>query len=127
MKGEMRNNIFEDIANKLVIELKEVNIEAYIWHVATTGSVYIRFNDNRIGSVRLGNHDGREKLKYKFNIRNDMGLKSGKWIKDEDKWRYYIPCEKWKELIPILQKRSEEVKQWEESKFSYTIPNFKRK
>lgn len=62
---------FEEIAKELIKELDLIGVKSYIWHCATTGSVYVRFEDNRIGSVRLGDHNGKDKLKYKFNIRSD--------------------------------------------------------
>jgi hypothetical protein len=119
--------LFLDIANKLIEELAKHDIKAYIWHAATTGSVYIRFEDCRVGSVRLGNHDGREKLKYKFNIRNDIGSRHKTWIKDNGIWRYFVLAHKWKEIIPVLIQRYQEVQKWEKTKFNYTIPYFKQK
>ena len=116
----------EALANKVISELNSLGIECYLWHKATTGSVYIRFKDVRMGSIRIGDHPGRDKLKYKFNLRNDMGLSVGKWIKNGDNWRYYAPFEKWKELIPVLQKRFQDVQTWGPSKYQYTIPSFKK-
>lgn len=117
---------FKDIANKLVDELKKSGVECYIWHLATTGSVYIRFKDSRMCSVRIGNHDGREHLKYKFNLRDDISPEHPKWIKDDGIWRFYLPLNKWKELIPELVKRQEQVKTWKDSKYQYKIPFFKK-
>ena len=39
----------EDIANCVIDVLTERGVGCYIWRKATTGSVYIRFDDNRIG------------------------------------------------------------------------------
>ena len=119
--------MFEDIAKRLITELAAKGINAYIWHSATTGSVYIRFEDVRIGSVRLGDHNGREKLKYKFNIRNDIGRKHKTWVKDDGVWRYYVLAHNWKQIIPVLVDRANEVKKWDKPKFQYTIPYFKQK
>lgn len=44
------NNQLINIANKLVSELNDLGIGSYVWHAATTGSVYIRFDDNRMGT-----------------------------------------------------------------------------
>lgn len=116
---------FTDIANKIIKNLQVHNIKCYIWHEATTGSVYLRFEDNRMCSIRIGNHSGRDHLKYKYNLRSDIPIKQKRWVKDSGVWRCYIPLNQWKELIPILIERSEQIKTWEESKFSYTIPKFK--
>ena len=119
----MTKNIVEKtIAENVVKMLNSLNIQCYIWHLATTGSVYIRFDDVRMGSIRIGDHPGREKLKYKWNIRLDK-VKEG-WRKD-DTWRYYVRHNNWKNIIPFIQKRAEEVKQWKEAKYTYTKPAFK--
>ena len=75
-------------------------------------------------SIRVGDHDGREKLKYKFNGRSDS-VRQG-WVKDKDTWRYYIHITRWKELIPILETRKEQIKSWPKGKYEYNIPLFKR-
>ena len=115
----------ESIANKIVAALDEVGIESYIWHVANTGSVYIRFKDSRMCSVRIGDHNGKEKLKYKFNVRTDIHPNHPRWVKDENIWRCFISHVKWKELIPLLQDRHKTIQGWPESKHEYFIPSFK--
>lgn len=117
-------NQFEGVANNLVLELNNIGIEAYVWHVATTGSAYIRFNDNRMCSIRLGDHKGRNKLKYKYNLRSDIGKKQ--WKKDGKVWRFYLPLNMWKLLIPVLVDRHNKIQDWGESKFKYNIPSFKK-
>ncbi|GAB0155456.1 hypothetical protein CHRYSEOSP005_07170 [Chryseobacterium sp. Alg-005] len=117
---------FKNIADNLINELSKKGIEAYIWHIATTGSIYVRFQDNRIGSVRIANHEGKSRLKYKYNLRSDMHLKKSTWIKDGDSWRFYLPVEQWKLLIDVLVERSKMVQSWE-NKYNYTIPKFKKK
>lgn len=120
-------SLFTDIAYKLIKELKEKGIEAYVWHTATTGSVYIRFSDNRMCSIRIGNHDGRERLKYKFNLRSDMKKDHKKWVKDDKVWRCYIRLDQWRELIPILEDRHKQIQSWPDAKYQYNIPSFKQK
>ena len=117
-------NLFEAIGNKLILELEKVNIKAYVWHIATTGSVYIRFDDSRMCSIRIGNHKGRNKLKYKYNLRNDISKEQ--WKKDEDVWRFYLPLNMWKSLIPVLVNRHNQIQDWGETKFKYNIPSFKK-
>lgn len=115
----------QNIAKKLVEELKLLDIGCYVWHVATTGSVYIRFDDCRMASIRIGNHDGREHLKYKYNLRDDIGHL--KWVKDGEIWRLYVPTNRWKEIIPFIVGRRDKVKEWKtEGKYKYTIPSFKK-
>ena len=117
-------NLFEAIGKKLVLELNEIGIEAYIWHIATTGSVYIRFGDQRMCSIRIGNHRGRNKLRYKYNLRSDINREQ--WKKDGDIWRFYLKLENWKSLIPVLMDRHNQIQNWSESKYKYNIPSFKK-
>lgn len=59
---------------RIVIEqLNEAGLEAYLFHSsADTGSCYIRFKDKDLCSVRVADHEGRGKYKYKFNVRTDI-------------------------------------------------------
>lgn len=117
---------FENIANKIIACLAEKNIKAYLWCVAeTTNSVYIRFEDPRMCSIRLSDHAGKKHLKYKYNLLS--GISKDQWVKDDGTWRYFLPMNRWKEIIPIMEKRAEQVKSWPERKFDYKIPSFKQK
>lgn len=51
---------------------------AYIYHEAKPNgrfksdpSIYIKFRNPKLRSLRIGDHDGREKYKYKWNLRTD--------------------------------------------------------
>lgn len=118
---------FKGVANKLVAQLNELGIESYIYHLATTGSIYIRFKDVRMCSIRLGDHPGKEKLKYKYNLRSDISHNHKRWLKDKDVWRFYLPLNQWKDIIPVLQERHKLIQTWPESKYKYNIPKFKEK
>lgn len=115
-----------ELADKVVSELLSNGIECYVYHRATTGSVYIRFKDQRMCSIRLGDHNGRGKLKYKYNIRVDLPLGYNKWQKDGDIWRLFLSSDQWKEIVPVLLKRKDEVKLWSTTKYSYKTPSFKK-
>ena len=115
---------FNKIADQLILKLNALGVGCYIWCRATTGSVYIRFEDVRMGSIRLGDHDGKDKLKYKFNIRSDWKGKNLQWLKDGEQWRLYIKSNEWESLIPILVKRAEDVKGYAPSRYNYGIPKF---
>lgn len=118
---------FKEIADKLISELEKKEIEAYVWHVAKTGSVYIRFSDSRMCSVRLGDHNGRSKLKYKYNLRSDIKPDECGWKKDDGTWRYYLSIKDWRKMVYALEDRHHQIQDWPESKFKYTIPKYKQK
>lgn len=58
-------------ADLLIRELGSRGIRAEIWQDAGA-SVYLRFDDARLGSVRLSNHEGRERYEYRWNLRTDI-------------------------------------------------------
>jgi hypothetical protein len=60
--------------NHLAANIKErlTKWKPYIWHVANTGSIYIKFPHWALGSIRIGDHTGRAKYHYKWEIRTDM-------------------------------------------------------
>ena len=119
-------NKFKTIAEIIIEELAKKGIKAYIWHTATTGSVYIRFEDNRMCSVRIGDHNGKKQLRYKYNIRSDITAKNKGWIKDNEIWRFYLPVDLWEELIPVLIQRNKDVQKWPPARYKYKIPSFKK-
>lgn len=117
---------FKLTAELLISRLEAKGIKAYIWHVATTGSIYIRFEEQRMSSVRIGDHDGREKYKYKWNLRSD--IKKEFMQKEDGIWRLYFPLNAVDSLLVKLEEHAERIKSWEQpKKYSYGIPSFKRK
>ena len=116
----------KDIGRKIVTMLLSEDIQAYIYHVATTGSVYIRFEDPRMGSIRIGGHEGRSNYSYKFNVRIDKN-KLG-WEKDRrDIWRFYCRPDQLTHLIEAIKRRAETVASWPEDKYGgYKTPDFKK-
>ena len=77
-----------------------------------------------MNSIRIADHEGRDRLKYKYNLRSDLGLTKGKWVKD-DTWRYYLPIHLWKNLIPMLIEKKLHIEKTNTKKYDYHIPKFK--
>jgi hypothetical protein len=67
MKFRKAKNL--EIAHKIKKRLSKWN--AYIYHVALTGSVYIKFPHWKLGSIRIADHDGRQKYHYTWTISTD--------------------------------------------------------
>lgn len=57
------------------------HLKPYIYHRATTGSVYIKFENERLRSVRIGDHKGVSKYRYMWNI--DTSEKGKVWEETE--------------------------------------------
>lgn len=123
LKSQVHN-----IAHKLVAELNDLWVECYIWHEAQGGSVYIRFKNQFIGSIRISDHPERSKLKYKFNIRADVHHNHNKWVKDKGSWRFTVSLNRWRNVIPEVLNRHHIVKEWTfKPKYNYIIPYYKLK
>ena len=117
---------FKKFADRVVKKLNEEGVESYLWHFANSGSAYIRFKDSRIGSIRLGDHKGRNQYSYRWNIRSDFPEGHSKWHKINDKWRYYTHSSNWIDLIPLIKERKVTVEQWGENPYEYFVPKHKK-
>jgi len=61
-----------DVISELFRKLRAVGLKPWIYTIAQTGSVYVKFADTRMRSLRIGDHNGREKYRYKWNLRFDV-------------------------------------------------------
>ncbi len=64
--GNLGKSILASARDKVLEDLKPLG--AYSYYSAATGSQYIKFEDPRLGSLRIGDHKGREKYRYKWNL-----------------------------------------------------------
>lgn len=55
-----------DISNILISRLESLG--AIKWHKNANHSFYIKFKDVRLGSIRIANHQGRERYHYTHEI-----------------------------------------------------------
>lgn len=101
--------------------LNKDDLGAYIYTVAKTGSVYIRFTDASLGSIRLGDHDGIEKYRYKFNVRSDIQWHG--WRKEDNIWRYYCNSQHLDKLKEQILKTKEFRKNADKSRWNKTQDN----
>ncbi len=51
--------------------LTKIGGDIYLYHVSRWNSVYLKFRDEGMKSIRIGDHTGREKYKYKWNLEID--------------------------------------------------------
>jgi hypothetical protein len=114
----------KQIALDIIAALDKLGIKSYIWALAGTGSAYIRFENNLMGSVRIGDHDGIEKYKYKWNVRFDLNQNG--WKKEGEHWRFYCTPDSIAPLILKLKEHYLGVKD-KTPKFQYNIPEHKRR
>lgn len=119
-KYKKRN--YSKLANIIVNKLNKEGIQAYVWHNATHGSAYIRFEDSRIGSIRIADHKGRKHLNYRWNIRSDFPIGHSRWHKVVGRWRYYTHTSNWVKIIPHIIERKNKIEQSTWEPIEYFIP-----
>lgn len=56
------------------------NLEPWIYHVSKFDSVYLKFKNEKMGSIRIADHAQRNHYKYKWNVRLDASSKSKVWF-----------------------------------------------
>lgn len=109
----------QNVALQIIKKLKDTNIGSYPWYISKGQSVYIRFDDPRMGSIRIADHKAKEKYKYKFNITNEPLTRSEKrnktkkkikWIKNNNVWQAFLHKNYFEQIIPVLIDRKEQVK-----------------
>ena len=61
-----------DTARDLIALLAKNGISAFIFKVAQTGSVYVHFTNSKIGKLRVGDHDEKINLGYRWQLRLDI-------------------------------------------------------
>lgn len=95
----------EQITNDLILNLNECDIKCYLYHISSKrNSFYIRFEDARIGSIRISDHEGIDRYRFKYNLRSDM-VSTGRWQKIDGSWCFFISTEHWAKMIDILIER----------------------
>lgn len=58
--------------DELRARLAAAGMETEVVSRAATGSVYLKFADDRMGKIRVGDHDERERYGYRWQIRGDI-------------------------------------------------------
>lgn len=77
--------------------MERVGLEPYVYVLALSGSCYIRFTEPRLRSLRIGDHNGRVKYKYKWNLRADCGNYVEK-VEDGVK-RFFYPILEYMDMV----------------------------
>lgn len=106
----IRKSEIRELRRRVLIELKDLG--AYIYCEATTGSIYIKFEDARLCSLRIGDHDGKEKYKYKWNLRFD--IKDSYETQDGGVRRFYFPTTQISKFIARLRKYQSTIQEQDE-------------
>lgn len=101
----MGKNKIETVALKVAKELFNRGFSLQIYK-AYTGSVYIKLDYGVSHSVRISDHDGKKKLKYRFNMikgRQPNQLTRGMYK------RYFYPFTQISNMVEDIVKHREEI------------------
>ncbi len=94
----------EDLATFIAHELRDLNPEI---SRAQTGSIYIRFYTNlRLGSLRIADHPGRERWRYKWNLLDAPGQPSPEVINDDGVQRRFYTWQDADLLIADIRRKA---------------------
>ena len=93
MKSKYHKEIHK-YKNRILLDLKHLN--PYIYHESKNDSIYIKFENENIRTIRLADHRGIEKYKYKWNL-HICGIKREEF--DNGVKRFYYPVGLYKEFI----------------------------
>jgi hypothetical protein len=61
-----------EVEHRLVTLMKNAGLKPILVKRAMSGSVYYRFADERLGKLRIGDHNERERYGYRWQVRLDL-------------------------------------------------------
>lgn len=96
---ERRHEI--EVSNKLINKLKEKGFQINKYYAKTTRSIYLKLDYGVCGGIRISDHKGKKKYRYKFNLIKQY--KGPKKINDRGYIRMFYDYNNTEELIDDVQ------------------------
>ena len=62
----------EEVFKEIVKELKKHDFIISTYHSYTTSSIYIKLDYGVANGIRIADHKGKKKYKYRYNVMNDL-------------------------------------------------------
>ena len=62
----------EDVFKQIIEELKKHDFVISTYHSYTTSSIYIKLDYGVANGIRIADHRGKKKYKYRYNVMNDL-------------------------------------------------------
>lgn len=97
----MKRNQEIEVSNKLIKELKEKGFQVSKYYAKTTKSIYLKLDYGVCCGIRISDHKGKKKYRYKFNIIKQY--KGPKLVKDRGYVRRFYDYNNVNELISDVQ------------------------
>ena len=86
--------------------LQKAGLKPYVYVAASSGSCYIKFANQQLLSLRIADHNGGPKYRYKWNLRKD--ITKSKTAIDRGVIRYYYPSDEYEKMITDMQQYGKE-------------------
>jgi hypothetical protein len=78
-----------ELAKSIRSLLKNKGINTIVHTTSSTKrSVYVKFENNKIGSLRVSNHPSRSKYSYRWELRTDINEVNSERVKNHNTWKY---------------------------------------
>ena len=96
-----------DIADSLCRRLKKKGFHILRYDAITTGSIYLKLDYGVCNSIRISDHRGKTKLKYRYNIGTNIKQRSD--VQDRYR-RFYYPADEEDRLVQriILDRKAKQ-------------------
>lgn len=64
--------MLKEIEREIIECLSDLGIAIHVYHAYSTNSIYIKLDYGALGSIRISDHNGKERYHYKYNVRTDI-------------------------------------------------------
>lgn len=90
------------IAKQMIKELKKHGITIQYYHAITSNSIYLKLDYGMAHSVRISDHHGNNKLRYRYNVSLNSNFKKVTRVPNKAGYRYYAPPDRIGELVKLI-------------------------
>ena len=97
----MNRNKEIEVSNNLIEHLKEKGFKIHRYYAKTTRSIYLKLDYGVCCGIRISDHNGKKKYKYKFNLIKQY--KGQKEINDKGYIRLFYDYNNTKELLDDVE------------------------
>ena len=101
----MERNQEIKVSNKLIKDLKEKGFQINKYYAKTTKSIYLKLDYGVCCGIRISDHNGKQKYRYKFNLIKQY--KGPKEINDKGYIRLFYDYNNTKELLDDVENEKE--------------------
>lgn len=102
----MKRNKEIEVSNKLIKNLKDKGFEIHKYYAKTTKSIYLKLDYGVCCGIRISDHKGKKKYRYKFNLIKQYN--GPKQVNDRGYLRLFYDYSNTDELVNDVQEEKKE-------------------